>query len=275
VNALVLDCDGVLADTERYGHLPAFNRTFEEFGLPVTWSEEEYGRRLAIGGGKERMASLLTPDFVRDAGLPTDPGELNALIAQWHHRKTELYVRMVADGKLPPRPGVRRLITEAQDQGWKLAVASTSAEASVRAILEHAVGPERAGRFDAILAGDCVPAKKPAPDIYLLALDRLGVPARDAIAIEDSRNGLLAAVGAGMRCVVTVNGYTQHDDNDEAVLVVSSLGDPGTPPIEVIANRGAAHPGDHVTLADLDACLHGVAYEVTPPVNASTSSGRT
>ena len=62
--ALVLDCDGVLADTERYGHLVAFNETFAEFGLPVRWSVADYRDKLRIGGGKERMASLLTPEFV-------------------------------------------------------------------------------------------------------------------------------------------------------------------------------------------------------------------
>ena len=148
MTALVFDCDGVLADTERYGHLPAFNQTFREFGLPVEWSVEEYGRRLKIGGGKERMASLLTPEFVAAAGLPTDPEEQAAEIAKWHKRKTAIYTEMVAAGKLPPRPGIRRVISAAQDAGWKLGVASTSAEASVHAILEYAVGPERAGRFD-------------------------------------------------------------------------------------------------------------------------------
>jgi HAD superfamily hydrolase (TIGR01509 family) len=255
VTALILDCDGVLADTERFGHLPAFNQTFAEFGLPVRWSEEEYGRRLQIGGGKERMASILTPEFVQLARLPSDAARQADLVAQWHRRKTEIYVAMVERGRLPARPGIRRLVTEAQDAGWKLAVASTSAEPSVRAILTHAVGADRAARFDAILAGDVVPAKKPAPDIYRLALERLGVAAVDALAIEDSRNGLLSATRAGMRCVVTVNGYTRDEDSSEAVLVVSSLGDPGAEPITLIANRGGARPRGLITLADLAACL--------------------
>ncbi len=88
--ALIFDCDGTLADTERYGHLPAFNQTFAEFGLPVRWSEDEYGEKLRIGGGKERMASLLTPAFVDSAGLPSDPAAQAAEVAKWHRRKTEL-----------------------------------------------------------------------------------------------------------------------------------------------------------------------------------------
>jgi haloacid dehalogenase superfamily, subfamily IA, variant 3 with third motif having DD or ED len=255
VSTLIFDCDGVLADTERYGHLPAFNQTFLEFGLPVQWSEEEYGQKLLIAGGKERMASLLTPEFVAAAGLPTDRDAQLAEVARWHKRKTEIYTEMVAIGTLPPRPGIRRIVRAAQEAGWKMAVASTSAEASVRAILENAAGAERAARFDLILAGDVVAHKKPAPDIYLLARERLGVPAEDVLVIEDSRNGLEAARDAGLRCVMTLNGYTEADDTSEAVLVVSSLGDPGGEQTRVIANRSPAKPGEFVTLADLAACL--------------------
>ncbi len=106
-----------------------------------------------------------------------------------------------------------------------------------------------------MLAGDVVPAKKPAPDIYLLALERLGIEPGEAVVVEDSRNGLLAARAAGLATVVTVNDYTRDEDFGEAALVVSSLGDPGAAPIEVLANRSAARPGDYVTLADLGACL--------------------
>jgi HAD superfamily hydrolase (TIGR01509 family) len=255
VSALIFDCYGVLADTERHGHLPAFNQTFREFNLPVEWSVEEYGRRLKIGGGKERMASLLTPAFVAAAGLPTDPDGQAAEIAKWHKRKTAIYTEMVAGGMLPPRPGIRRIINAAQDAGWRLGVASTSAEAAVRAILEYAVGAERAARFDVFLAGDCVPRKKPAPDIYLLALEKLGLDPADVLVVEDSRNGLEAAHAAGIRCLVTVNGYTEKEDFSEAILVVSSLGDPDGERTTVIANRSAARPGACVWLADLEACL--------------------
>jgi HAD superfamily hydrolase (TIGR01509 family) len=255
VSTLIFDCDGVLADTERDGHRVAFNATFREFGLPVEWSEEEYAVKLQIAGGKERMASLLTPDFVRFNGLPADPEGQTALLAQWHKRKTAIYTEMVAAGQLPTRPGIHRIIAEAQDAGWTLGVASTSAEPSVRAILDRAAGPDRAARFDLLLAGDVVERKKPAPDIYLLALERLGVTAAETLVIEDSRNGLLAANAAGLRCVMTVNGYTEEEDNSEAILVVSSLGDPGGERTRVIANRSAARPGDCISLADLEACL--------------------
>jgi HAD superfamily hydrolase (TIGR01509 family) len=253
--ALIFDCDGVLADTERYGHLPSFNQTFEEFGLPWRWSEEVYGEKLAIGGGKERMTSELTPEAIRAAGLPDDPEALAAEVANWHRRKTALYTELVAAGRLPPRPGIRRIITAAQDAGWTLAVASTSAEPSVRAILDYAVGPERAARFDLVLAGDVVPRKKPDPAIYHLAVERLAVDPDEVLVVEDSRNGLLAADRAGLRCLMTVNGYTEEEDSTEAILVVTSLGDPDGERTRVIANRSRATPGEYITLADLEACL--------------------
>ena len=221
--ALIFDCDGVLADTERDGHRPAFNQAFAEAGLDIVWDEAEYARRLQIGGGKERIASVID-----------DPDEVLAL----HKRKTALYKEMVRAGKLPARPGIARIVDEALAAGWTLAVASTSAEESVRAVLEHAVGEANAAHF-AVFAGDVVPAKKPDPAIYLLACHELGLEPSDAIVIEDSRNGLLAAVGAGLRCVVTLSSYTADEDMSEAVLVVPSLGDP---------------PGDAVTLQDLEAC---------------------
>ena len=242
--ALIFDCDGVLADTERDGHRPAFNQAFAEAGLQVTWDEEEYGRRLKIGGGKERIASLF-PDADAE----------RERIAALHKRKTAIYKEIVRSGRLPARPGVARIVDEALAAGWTLAVASTSAEESVRAVLEHVVGAETAARF-AVFAGDVVPAKKPDPGIYLLALDELGVDRADALVVEDSRNGLLAAHRAGLRCLVTLSSYTHDEDMTEAVLVVTSLGDPGSP-ARVVANRSAAHPGDEVTLADLEACLTG------------------
>jgi HAD superfamily hydrolase (TIGR01509 family) len=252
VPALVFDCDGVLADTERDGHRPAFNETFAEVGLPVSWSVGEYAEKLRIGGGKERMASLLTPDFVSAHGLPADPQGQKELLADWHKRKTARYKDIVRAGGLPGRPGIARIVSEAIDAGWTLAVASTSAEESVRAVLEHAVGSELAAGFS-VFAGDVVKAKKPDPAIYGLAVSKLSLQAGDAIVIEDSRNGLLAAVGAGLRCVVTISSYTVREDFGEAILVVSSLGDPAEA-AQVLANRSAAHPGDLVTLADLDIC---------------------
>jgi dihydroxyacetone kinase phosphoprotein-dependent L subunit len=261
--ALIFDCDGVLADTERYGHLVAFNQMFAELGLPVRWSDADYQAKLAIGGGKERLASLLTPEFVAAAGLPADPAGQQAELARWHRRKTEIYTGLVAAGAVPPRPGVARITAAALDDGWLVAVASTSALASVTATLERAVGPAQAARI-AVFAGDVVPRKKPAPDIYELALRTLGVAPDRAVVVEDSRNGLLAATAAGLACVITVNDFTAGEDFTEAALVLTSLGEPGGERTRVLASRGPARPGDWVTLADLAAAAPAGAAEPAP-----------
>ena len=246
---LIFDCDGVLADTERFGHLPAFNETFAEIGLPVRWSDAEYAERVQIGGGKERMASLLTPELVASSGLPTDAIGQAAMIADWHRRKTAKYTAKVAAGEIPARPGIARIVEEAVAAGWQLAVASTSAEPSVRAVLEHAVGRTRAVDF-AVFAGDVVGHKKPAPDIYLLALRGLDASAADVVVVEDSANGLRAALAAGLTTVVTVSTYTAGEDFSGAALVVTSLGD-RTEKARVINDPHHLGIGDEVTLADL------------------------
>jgi HAD superfamily hydrolase (TIGR01509 family) len=147
---------------------------------------------------------MLTPEFVSKANLPTDSEAQKKLIADWHKRKSEIYKQLIREGRLPGRPGVRRVVQEAHDAGWKLAVASTSAEESVRGVLEYVVGQVLAADF-LVLAGDIVPQKKPAPDIYLLTMEKLGISHHEALVVEDSRNGLLSARSAGIHCVVTIH----------------------------------------------------------------------
>ena len=261
--ALIFDCDGVLADTERDGHLPAFNQTFEEFSVPVQWSDSDYAEKVKIGGGKERMRSILTPAVATVLGLPyDDPAALDSAVARWHRRKTEIYTERVASGALPARPGIRRLVAEAADAGWTLAVASTSAEESVRAVLTRAVGPELAAQFR-VFAGDIVARKKPAPDIYLHALRELGIVAADALVVEDSANGLQAALAAGLRTVITISGYTADEDFTGAALVVSSLGDPGGPTTVTLQDPFGLKPEFFVDLSDFAAIL-GTADLSTP-----------
>jgi HAD superfamily hydrolase (TIGR01509 family) len=252
--ALIFDCDGVLADTERDGHLPAFNQTFREFAVPVRWSDSDYAVKVRIGGGKERMRSALTPAVAAVLGLPDDPVALDEAVARWHRRKTAIYTDAVARGALPGRPGIKRIVGDAHAAGWTLAVASTSAEESVRAVLNEAVGSELAADFR-VFAGDVVAAKKPAPDIYLLALRELGIPAAEALVIEDSGNGLRAALSAGLRTVITVSGYTAAEDFTGASLVVSSLGDPGGPTAIILQDPLHLGVGRTVELTDLTAIL--------------------
>jgi len=224
--ALVLDCDGVLADTERDGHLVAFNRAFAELGHPIEWSAAEYAGLLRVGGGKERLKAYLAehPEIDLARG-----GDLDEAVLAVHLRKSEIYVELVEQGALPGRPGVRRLVHEALDAGWQVAVASTSAQRSVEAVLRSVVGEEGYARVAGVFAGDVVPAKKPAPDIYLLAMDLLGRSPEEVVVVEDSAAGATAASRAGLRHVVTVSTFTTEDEFPDASLVVDHLGEADRP----------------------------------------------
>jgi HAD superfamily hydrolase (TIGR01509 family) len=252
---LIFDCDGVLADTELHGHLVAFNQMWKELGVGWRWSPEQYAEKLKIGGGKERMASLFSEkEFQRAFAVPESGEDRKALIAKWHKEKTIIYQQIISSGAIPPRSGIRRIAEAALAAGWKLAVASTSALSSVEAVLTHAVGEATAERFT-VLAGDVVAAKKPAPDIYLLAIKRLGIAPENCVAIEDSRNGLLSAHSAGIRTLVTTSSFTKGEDFSEARLVVSALGDPDGERSSVAENRIRRPIGDYVKLEDVAAVL--------------------
>jgi HAD superfamily hydrolase (TIGR01509 family) len=250
--AMIFDCDGVLVDTERAGHLPAFNALFAHLGLPVRWDEADYAELLHITGGKERMRTLLTPDFVRLHRLPRDAEGQNQLLAAWHKWKTAYYTDLVESGALPGRTGVARLTRAALDAGWKVAVASTSAEPAVRANLRAAVG-DLADRVS-VFAGDLVAHKKPAPDIYLYTLDRLGVSAADAVVIEDSGIGVRSACAAGLATLVTVSAFTAAEDFTGAAAILEDLGEPASP-ARVLSDPAGLVPDGVVTIATLKAVM--------------------
>jgi HAD superfamily hydrolase (TIGR01509 family) len=255
--ALIFDCDGVLGDTEQFGHLVAFNQMWRELGVPWEWSVAEYGRKLKIGGGKERMASLFAePAFLKAwPEAPADEAARKDTVAAWHKRKTEIYKEIIRSGRVPARSGVKRISEEALDNGWLLAVASTSAPEAVNAVLRHVMGEATASRFAAVLAGDVVKAKKPAPDIYLLAAQELSVPPEACVVVEDSKNGVEAAYGAKMKCVVTVSSYTRDEDFSHASIVLTCLGDAGGETCQVLQNRSQARPAECFGVAGLEAVL--------------------
>ena len=217
MQALIFDCDGVLVDTERDGHRVAFNEAFAELGLHCTWSVERYGELLSTAGGKERMRRHFD-----ETGWPDGHPDCDALIARIHVLKTAIFTRLIGEGRLPLRPGIARIVDEAIGEGITLAVCSTSNEKAVQAVVDVMLGPERSQKIT-VFAGDVVAAKKPAPDIYILAATTLGLDPARCMVVEDSNNGLRAAKAAGMRCIVTVSSYTGDEDFSLADRVVADL----------------------------------------------------
>ena len=230
--ALLFDCDGVLLESEAIGHRESFNAAFrEEDALRPDeheWSEEEYGRWLSIGGGKERMDAYFRSVEAEKSPYKTlkDEGARKELLLRLHKRKTDLFMQAVETGAMPLRPGVRRLVEEAIAGGVKVAVCSTSNERAVSLIVRNLLGPEISARMP-VFAGDAVERKKPSPDIYLLASERLGVDPARCVVIEDSEIGLAAGRAAGMRVVVTKSRYTEGERFDGADAVFDEIGEAG------------------------------------------------
>ncbi|HWK42851.1 MAG TPA: HAD-IA family hydrolase [Croceibacterium sp.] len=220
IKALIFDCDGVLVDTERDAHRVGFNLAFKEFGIDAEWDVALYGKLLLVAGGKERMWAYFD-EYGWPAGAESDEKK-DALILDLHKTKTRITSELVAD--LPVRPGILRIVDEAMAAGVRLGVCTTSNPKFIDAVLDL-FGPERKAAFEFVHAGDVVAKKKPAPDIYLLALETLGLPPGECMVIEDSRNGLLAARGAGLPTLVTTSTYTVEEDFTGAVKVVPELGD--------------------------------------------------
>jgi HAD superfamily hydrolase (TIGR01509 family) len=157
------------------------------------------------------------------------PADLDKFIAELHAVKTKYYQQLVAEGGIPLRLGVERLLNEARQQQMRLAIATTAALPNVIALLEHTLGSDSPFWFEVIAAGDIVPAKKPAPDIYQYVLRFMNLEAQDCFAIEDSHHGLTAASKAGLKTVITVNEYTQEEEFSRAILVLNHLGEPEQP----------------------------------------------
>ncbi len=225
LKALVFDVDGTLADTERDGHRVAFNAAFDEYGIGWNWSVELYGKLLAVTGGKERM-KFYASDFLHNQNLPDN---FEQLVPELHAAKTRHYTQLLSTGAIPLRPGIERLLNEAREQDLRLAIATTTTPENVTALLENTLGRASLDWFEVIAAGDIVPAKKPASDIYDYALEEMKLGPGDCIAFEDSHNGILSSMGAGIPTIIAVNGYTHDDDFSGALLVLDNMGEPGQP----------------------------------------------
>jgi HAD superfamily hydrolase (TIGR01509 family) len=264
LETLLFDVDGTLADTEET-HRLAFNAAFAAAGLDWYWDEALYRDLLRVAGGRERIR------FFIDRHVPRfrHRGDIDAFIAALHRDKTRRYVQLLAGGGVPLRPGVERLMREVRAQGLRLAIVTTTTPENVYSLLEHSFSTHAGGWFDLIAAADAAPAKKPAPDVYHYALERLGLPAERCLAIEDSANGLLSARGAAVEVLITVNAYTRGQDFTGAAVVLDGLGEPGKPCHRI---SGGPDPEGMVDTAYLRR-VHADAWQARRAADGSGAGG--
>ena len=215
LKALIFDVDGTLAETEGV-HLQAFNAAFKEAGLAWHWSEALYKDLLKTTGGKERMKTYLR-DYLNEDIAPWE-----TRIPELHAQKTKHYVEIVKGGGLTLRPGVQALIDAARAAGLTLAIATTTSRPNVDALCKSIWNIETQELFKVVACGDEVPRKKPAPDVFMLALDRLGLAAEHCIGFEDSYNGMLSSLGAKLTTVMVPSDYTGEGDFSAAHLLSGS-----------------------------------------------------
>jgi HAD superfamily hydrolase (TIGR01509 family) len=212
--------DGTLAETERDGHLQAFNQAFAALDLPWRWSDGRYRELLAVAGGRERLLH----DMQSRPDAPAGAGEREALAARLHRRKNEIYAGIIATGKVPLRTGVRELIEDCARAGVRLGIVTTTSRANIDALLDVHLGKDWASQFAVVVSADEAPSKKPDPQAYLLALEALRLEPHQAAAIEDAPAGVAAARAAGVPVVVTRSHYFPDSPAEGALAVGPSLG---------------------------------------------------
>ncbi len=243
LSGIIFDFDGTIAETEQAGHRIAYNRAFAECGLDWDWDRALYHELLFVAGGKERVR------YYMDHGAPNVPaGDREALIDGIHAAKVRIFAQLAQ--RMPLRPGVIRIVHEAKSAGVSLAIATTASLRGVQAVLAQDAGLLAA--FDVLATGENAERKKPAPDVYLWALDRLGLAADACVAIEDSWVGLSASRAAGIATLVALNDDTADHDFTGAAAVLSDLGEPGAP---ARCLSGPPPPSGLVDLAYLDTII--------------------
>jgi HAD superfamily hydrolase (TIGR01509 family) len=236
LEALIFDVDGTLANTERDGHLVAFNEAFKELGLDWFWTNDLYHELLNVTGGQLRIKYYLKthrPDFACD--------DVDVLAKKVHTLKTKIYVRLADMGAIPLRIGVARLFSEARRAGLRLAIATTTTPANVDALITHTLGVDALGWFEVIGAGNVVPNLKPAGDIYHYVLKQMNLKANQAIAFEDSHNGIVSSSDANLKTLITVNEYTKTHQFDGAMAVLNHLGEPNNKPFTMLSGEHTEH----------------------------------
>ena len=228
IKAILWDVDGTLAETERDGHLKAFNQAFEALALPWRWSELRYGELLAVAGGRERLLH----DMQSQRPAPAHPRERQALAERVHRLKNELYARIVAGGELPLREGVRELLDDCQRACIRMGIVTTTSRSNVEVLLKTHLGKDWESKFAAVVSAREAPKKKPHSQAYLIALDALKLRPHEAVALEDAEAGIAAAKAAGVPVIVTRSHFFAQLEPEGALAVGPSLGQtPGWHPM--------------------------------------------
>ncbi len=220
IRSILWDVDGTLAETERDGHLRAFNQAFEALDVPWRWSEERYGELLSVAGGRERLIH----DMQCRTRAPTNPHEREALAGRVHRCKNEFYATIVASGALPLREGVRELLEDCERAGLRMGIVTTTSRANVEALLKTHLGTDWESKFAAVVCAEEAPRKKPDPQAYLLALQALQLRSHEVIAMEDAPAGVAAAQAAGVPVIVTRSHYFSAVKAEDALAIGPSLG---------------------------------------------------
>ena len=256
MEALIFDVDGTLADTERDGHRVAFNQAFSDAGLDWNWDVDLYGKLLEISGGKERISRYMV-----DKGDQYLQHADATLISDLHAAKNLIYSELLRQGRISLRPGVRRLLEDARNAGFRLAIATTTSRVNVIELLRQTLHPEAPSWFEVIATADEVPEKKPSPAVYDYVIDEMRLKRENCLAFEDSENGLMAAQQAGIETIVTVNDYTHDGNYENALLVLNNLGEPGNP-FEIIGGKAAGFVRNRYTYVNVELLrdLHNIGH---------------
>ena len=263
LQAIIFDVDGTLADTEDI-HRQAFNLAFTEFDRDWNWSRDEYRQLLAVSGGRERIRQYLVERHPLGSAAET-----TELAVAMHRRKSAIYRELLAGTGIRLRPGVERLLREASAEGVRLGIATSSSRRNLETLLQSALGDGRLEIFDAVVTCDVVEDKKPSPAVYTRAVADLGASPSRCVAIEDTRNGNLAALAAGLKTVITTHSFTLDNDFSGAALVVDHLGEPGQPMQVLTGNSGTAR---FVDVALLERIVAGHAgTRARQPASASVA----
>jgi len=212
--AIIFGAIGTLVETSKM-QLDAFNQAFKEADLEWHWAEAEYIQLLKKSGGRDRIS-----DYAKAQGVTVDAEEI-------HRRKTQIFNDMMVSDGLTPRPGVMETIAHAKDAGIKLGFATTTSQNNIQAIFVALHGALQRSMFDFVGSSETVTASKPDPEIYMRAMDDLGVTASECIAIEDTAVSMKSAIAAGIDCVAFPGAFTEASDFDDDVRIVEKL-DPDT-----------------------------------------------